>query len=164
MPYRKAKSKNTWGTPLIRDVRVTPLKQIVDQRGKVMHMIRRDTPGFAGFGEIYFSTIHAGSIKAWRRHKRMTLQYAVPHGTIQLVLYDDRVDSPTRGKLQEIIMGEENYCLVTIPPMVWYGFTAKHAAEAMVANCASLPHDPDEVERLDPLSSEIPYRWETTLS
>lgn len=148
---------------MIHDVRVTPLKQIEDERGKVMHMVRRDMPGFSGFGEIYFSTINSGAVKAWRRHKQMTLNFAVPCGTIHLVLYDDRTESPTKGKLQEIILGENEYRLVTIPPLLWYGFTAHDSSLAIVANCASLPHDPAEVERLDPFSPQIPYRWETTL-
>jgi dTDP-4-dehydrorhamnose 3,5-epimerase len=146
---------------VIHDVRVTPLKQIVDERGKVMHMVRRDMPGFSGFGEIYFSTINAGAVKAWHRHKLMTQNYAVPFGTIHLVLFDARHDSRTRGSLQALTIGEENYSLVTIPPMVWYGFTTPKPPFAIVANCASLPHDPAEVERLDPGSPDIPFRWET---
>lgn len=148
---------------MIHDVRVAPLKQIVDQRGKVMHMVRRDMPGFSGFGEIYFSTINAGAVKAWHRHKLMTQNYAVPFGTIHLVLYDDRQNSPTSGRLQEMTIGENNYCLVTIPPMVWYGFATPKPPFAIIANCASLPHDPEEVERLDPGSPKIPFRWEKVL-
>ena len=149
---------------MIHDVRVIPLKQFVDDRGKVMHMVRRDMPGFSGFGEIYFSTINSGAIKAWRRHKQMTLNFAVPYGTIHLVLYDDRAHSPTKGKLQEIILGENDYNLVTIPPMLWYGFSARDSNLSILANCASLPHDPEEVERLDPFAPQIPYRWKSVLS
>lgn len=160
---RRGKLKIIWRKKVIHDVCVTPLKQIVDQRGKVMHMVRRDMPGFSGFGEIYFSTINAGAVKAWHRHKLMTQNYAVPFGTIHLVLYDDRHNSPTFGRLQELTVGEKNYCLVTIPPMVWYGFTTPKPPFAIIANCASLPHDPEEVERLDPGSPKIPFRWETIL-
>ena len=30
---------------------------------------------------------------------------------------------------------------------------------ALVANCATIPHDPDEIERLDPFDNDIPYDW-----
>jgi len=30
---------------------------------------------------------------------------------------------------------------------------------SLVANCATIPHDPGEIDRLDPLSSTIPYDW-----
>ena len=103
---------------MIDGVIITPLRQIPDERGKIMHMLRSDAPHFQQFGEIYFSCIYPGAIKAWHIHKVMTLNYAVVHGMIKFVLHDDRPDSPTRGETQEIFMGEQNYCLVTVPPMV----------------------------------------------
>jgi len=42
---------------VIEGVRVVPLRQIPDERGKVMHMLRADDPHFERFGEIYFSTV-----------------------------------------------------------------------------------------------------------
>ena len=65
---------------MIDGVRITPLKQILDEKGKVMHMLRCDADFFLDFGEIYFSCVYPGAIKAWRAHKHMTLNYAVPHG------------------------------------------------------------------------------------
>jgi dTDP-4-dehydrorhamnose 3,5-epimerase len=144
---------------LIHDVIVTPLRQIVDERGKVMHMLRADAPYFRGFGEIYFSAVHPGAIKGWHIHRRMTLNYAVPHGHIKFVLYDDRAGSPTRGEVQEIFMGPDNYCLVTVPPLVWNGFKGIGTETAIVANCASIAHDPEEIERKDPFDPSIPYDW-----
>lgn len=144
---------------MIDGVVVTPLKQIVDERGKVMHMLRADAPGFRGFGEIYFSTVHPGAIKGWHIHKKMTLNYAVPHGLIKFVLYDDRAGSATHGELQELFLGPDNYCLVTVPPLVWNGFKGVGAEPAIVANCASIAHDPDEIDRRDPFDPRIPYDW-----
>jgi dTDP-4-dehydrorhamnose 3,5-epimerase len=89
----------------------------------------------------------------------MTLNYAVPHGNIKLVLYDDREGSPTRGEVQELFLGPDNYCLVTIPPMVWNGFKGIGTQTAIVANCATIPHDPTEIDRLDPSDPSIPYDW-----
>jgi dTDP-4-dehydrorhamnose 3,5-epimerase len=144
---------------VIDGVRVTALRQILDERGKVMHMLRCDAPGFAGFGEIYFSAVFPGAIKGWHVHRRMTLNYAVPHGRIKFVLYDDRPESPTRGELQELFLGPDNYVLVTVPPMVWNGFKGIGTETAIVANCASIPHDPAEIERRDPFDPSIPYDW-----
>jgi len=144
---------------MIEGVIITTLKQIVDERGKVMHMLRSDSEVFKSFGEIYFSCVYPGAIKAWHLHKEMTLNYAVPFGRIKLVLYDDRKDSLTREELQEIFLGPDNYCLVTIPPLIWNGFKGIGAETAIVANCASIPHDPNEIVRLDPLDKSIPYDW-----
>lgn len=145
---------------MIEGVLITPLQQIPDERGKIMHMLRSDAKHFKGFGEIYFSCVYPGAIKGWHIHKEMVLNYAVPHGHIKFVLYDDRANSPTRGKLQEIFMGPDNYCLVTVPPLVWNGFKGLGRDMAIVANCASIPHRADEIDRLDPFDPKIPYNWD----
>ena len=144
---------------MIDGVVITPLRQILDERGKVMHMLRSTDPHFTQFGEIYFSTVFPDAVKAWHIHKEMKLNYAVPVGRIKFVLFDDRESSPTRGEIQEIFMGPDNYVLVTVPPMVWNGFKGLGAEASLVANCASIPHDPNEIDRCDPSDSRIPYDW-----
>jgi dTDP-4-dehydrorhamnose 3,5-epimerase len=144
---------------MIDGVLIKPLKKIPDERGTIMHMLRADSPEFEKFGEIYFSTVYPGAIKGWHIHKEMTLNYAVVHGMIKLVLYDDREKSPTKGKVQEIFLGSDNYALVKIPPLVWNGFKGMGTEMAVVANLASVPHSAGEIDRLDPFSKRIPYDW-----
>jgi dTDP-4-dehydrorhamnose 3,5-epimerase len=144
---------------MIDGVCVVPLRQIPDERGKVMHMLRRTDAHFREFGEVYFSMVLPGAIKGWHLHRRMTINYAVPVGRIKLVLYDDREGSPTRNELQEIFLGEDNYSLVSVPPLVWNGFKGYGVREAIVCNCATIVHDPDEIVRLDPFDKRIPYDW-----
>ena len=145
---------------MIDGVAVRPLRRIPDERGTIMHMLRADDPHFDRFGEIYFSQVYPGIVKGWHRHRRMTLNYAVVTGMIKLVLYDDRPPSPTRHELMELFIGDEQYALVTVPPLVWNGFKGIGTGPAIVANCATEPHDPAEIERLDPASPRIPYRWD----
>ncbi|MFC1991156.1 dTDP-4-dehydrorhamnose 3,5-epimerase family protein [Chloroflexota bacterium] len=144
---------------MIDGIKVKPLKKICDERGIIMHMLRCDDPDFEKFGEIYFSVVYPDVVKAWHIHKDMTLNYAVVSGMIKLVLYDSREDSPTKGEIQELFIGEDNYVLVKIPPGIWNGFKGSGDKSAMVANCASLPHSPGEIERLDPVNNDIPYDW-----
>ena len=144
---------------MIDGVVIVPLKQIVDERGKVMHMMRYDSEGFAGFGEIYFSCVYPEAIKGWHIHKKMTLNYAVPTGNIKFVLYDDRPESSTKGEVQEIFLGSYNYCRIVVPPNIWNGFKGVGTEMAIVANCASIAHDPNEIDRRDPLDPYIPYDW-----
>jgi dTDP-4-dehydrorhamnose 3,5-epimerase len=145
---------------VIDGVIITPLQQIVDERGKVMHMLRRDSPAFKEFGEMYFSTVNPGAIKAWHIHKVMTLNYAVPQGLIKFVLHDDRANSPTRGRTEEIFLGPEKYCLVTVPPLIWNGFKGLGTVPSIVANCATIPHDPAEIDRRPPFDPAIGYDWD----
>ena len=145
---------------MIDGVIVKPLRRIPDERGFIMHMLRADDPEFEEFGEIYFSAAYPEAIKAWHLHKKMTLNYAVVVGMIKLVLYDDREESSTRGELQELFIGRENYQLVKIPPLVWNGFKSVGNQTAILANCATLAHDPDEIVRMSPFDGSIPYDWD----
>lgn len=143
---------------MIEGVLKVALTRIPDERGTVHHMLKRTDPHFAGFGEIYFTTIYRDVVKGWHRHREMTLSYAVPVGRIKLVLYDDRPGSTTRGTVEEHFLGPDDYSLVQIPPGVWNGF--KGMAElALVANCCTHPHDPSRSDRLDPFDNDLPYDW-----
>jgi dTDP-4-dehydrorhamnose 3,5-epimerase len=144
---------------MIEGVQVIPLKRIPDERGTVMHMLRSTDPHFTRFGEIYFSTVYPGVVKGWHRHCEMTLNYACVFGRVKLVLYDDRPASSTKGELDEIFLGPDNYSLVIIPPGIWNGFKGMSEPQAIVANCATHPHDPARSERLDPFQNSIPYDW-----
>lgn len=146
----------------IAGVSVRPLARIDDERGTLCHMLRADDPAFTRFGEVYFSGVHPGKVKAWRRHRRLTSHLAVPVGAIRLVLFDAREDSPTAGVLQMVETGESHYALVTVPPGVWSGWQGLGPSLALVANCATEPHDPAEVERLDADSPAIPFSWSPT--
>lgn len=144
---------------MIDGVTLTPLRQISDERGKVMHMLREDSAVFSRFGEIYFSCTYPGVVKAWHLHKNMTLNYAVISGHVKLVLYDGREESKTQGECQEIFLSPENYLLVTVPPKIWNGFKCVGNETAILANCSTLPHSNDEIIRADPKTKDIPYEW-----
>jgi dTDP-4-dehydrorhamnose 3,5-epimerase len=146
-------------TDLIDGVSVIELARLPDERGTIMHMLRRTDPHFVEFGEIYFTTIYRDVVKGWHRHRELTLNYACVSGRIKLVLYDDRSSSPTRGLLSEYFLGPDNYSLVVIPPGVWNGMKGMSDPNAIVANCASHPHDPARTSRLDPFDRSIPYDW-----
>ena len=144
---------------MIHDVKITPLKIISDNRGKVMHMLRTDSQVFEKFGEIYFSTIYHQSIKGWHLHKESTLNYVCIKGKVKLVLFDNRKESSTKGVYQELILSPEDYFLVTIPPNIWNGFKGLDEAESIIANCLTLPHDEKEIVRKDPFDKSFSYKW-----
>ena len=144
---------------MIHGVQLTPLRKICDERGRVMHFMRNDWPIFRSFGEAYFSVVNHGVVKAWHLHKEVTLNYTAVSGMIKCVLYDDRPESPTRGEVNELFLGEHNYQLVTIPPFIWNGVKGISEKESIIAICLDLPYNPEEIERIDPFKNEIPYDW-----
>jgi dTDP-4-dehydrorhamnose 3,5-epimerase len=145
---------------LIDGVKITRLKQFIDERGKVMHMLRNDWGVYSKFGEIYFSCTNPNVVKAWHLHKEMTLNYAVITGCIKCVLYDDRKDSLTRGEINEFFMSPEDYYLLTVPPLIWNGWKGVGTNISIVANCATIPHSNDEIIRKSPFDKSINYNWD----
>ena len=144
---------------MIEGVVITPLKKIKDERGAVMHMMRKDVEPFRNFGEIYFSLTFPNAIKAWHMHKEMILNYACIEGQVKFVLFDDRKDSKTKGKIQELLLNPENYFLVTVPPLIWNGFMNVGKKTSILANCSSVPYRDDEIIRKSPFDKFIPYKW-----
>ena len=144
---------------MIAGVKIKTLGVYEDDRGAVLQMLRSDDAGFIGFGEIYFSITNPGAVKAWKRQNKATLNYAVLNGELRLVLFDDRVSSPSFGKVWEMVLNRNNYSLVTIPPGIWVGFSALGDCPAILANCADRPHDAADLVRLDESSPVIPFKW-----
>lgn len=145
---------------MIDGVVIKKLKKIPDERGMIMHFLKSTDEIFNKFGEVYFATAYPGVIKGWHLHKKQEQNYCVIDGMIKLVLFDGRGNSKTKGELQEIFIGENNYCLVKIPPGILNGWKCIGNKTAILANCSNLPHDPDEIERIDPLDNNIPYNWD----
>ena len=142
-------------------VTITTLRQIGDDRGAVLHMLRCDAPEYDRFGECYFSEVLPRAVKAWKRHHAQTQNVAVPVGRLRMVIFDDRNLSATRGNVQVLDLGRPDaYFRLTIPPGLWYGFTCTSETPALLANCANLPHDPAESEVRSINDPRIPYAWE----
>jgi dTDP-4-dehydrorhamnose 3,5-epimerase len=146
------------GTELIEGVICTQLRIIDHPMGPVLHGMKARDRGFAGFGEAYFSTVLPGAIKGWKKHKKMTLNFVVPSGSIRVVVYDDRVDSPTYKTFGEWKLSADNYCRLTIPPHVWVGFQGLGQNLNLLLNIASIEHDPSEAENRD--LNFINYQWQ----
>jgi len=142
----------------INDILITPLKIISVLNGDVMHAIKSSDEGYENFGEAYFSNINSGAIKAWKRHRKMILNLVVPLGKVKFVLYDDRERSKTFGNYSEVVLSRDNFCRLTVPPMIWMGFSGLDNETSIVLNIASIEHSPDEVEKKE--LNEILYNWE----
>jgi len=140
---------------MIKDVIVTRLNVIDTPGGNVLHGMKKSSSGYSGFGEAYFSQIDRGAIKAWKRHKKMTLNLIVPVGKIRFVLFDDREASNTQ--FQEIVISKSNYCRLTIPPMIWMGFQGLSDGKSMLLNIANIEHNAHEVDKKD--IEQIKFNW-----
>ena len=146
---------------LIKGVRTKPLRVVADERGRLFEMLRRDDPIFRAFGQAYCTTVNAGVVKGWHYHKKQIDNFVCVSGMIKLVAYDSRPASPTKGLINEFVIGIHHPLLVQVPAGVYHGFKGLTSPEAVVINIPTEPYHhkrPDEY-RLDPHQNEIPYDW-----
>lgn len=136
----------------------TKLKRIDHPDGDIFHGLKASEKSFKKFGEAYFSQVHHGRVKAWKRHSRMRLNLIVPLGEVKFVFYDDRADSSTQGLFTSFNISAGNYGRLTVEPGIWFGFQGIGDSINLILNIADIEHDPDEVERK--AISEIEYEWE----
>lgn len=129
---------------LIEGLLVTPERRLESPKGDVLRAIKRSSPGFVGFGETYFSTVHEGVIKGWRRHNRVTLNLVVPVGRIRFVLHDDRLGSASHGRFSDVTLGGPHHARLTVPPGLWMAFQGLGTGTSVLLNLIDEEHDPTE--------------------
>ena len=139
------------GTVSVNQILITPLKRIHVDGGDVLHGMKCSDPGYVDFGEVYFSTVQAGAVKAWKRHLRMTLNFVVPLGEVFFVFIDEN------GEVREEVLGRNRYVRLTVPPCIWFGFKGLFLPDSVLMNVADIPHDTTEVERKT--INEVNYNW-----
>ena len=133
-------------------IKLTTQKIIPNHGGDILHGIKATETEFAGFGEAYFSLIHSGAVKAWKRHKRMTLNLLVPSGLVRFVVID------RKQEVREFqISPDTHYARLTISPGVWFGFQGLSEQTSIVMNIADIEHDPEECETK--AISEFSFNW-----
>ena len=142
---------------MIDGVFVTPLRRIQHPKGFILHGLRASEDSFTGFGEAYFSSINSKEIKGWKKHSAMVMNLLVPVGAVKFVIFDDRKNSGSYGEYFELIVDEDNYCRLTVPPGVWMAFEGKGKELNLVLNIANIEHDPDEAQDI-PLE-QLAYNW-----
>ena len=129
---------------MIDGIELNRLKIIENKNGNILHFLKCNEKSYKGFGEVYISTIKTNSIKAWKKHIKMTCNFIVPIGKIKIVVFDDRKESPTKSEIQEFILSPKNYFRLTIPPNIWFGFSSLSVKDSFLINFADIVHDPDE--------------------
>ena len=147
---------------LIDGVWVKDLRFIPDERGRLIEILRSDEEGFVGFGQVYMTTTYPGVVKAWHLHKVQDDNFCCLKGTVKLVMYDSRDESPTKGTINELFIGDHNPKLVRVPPGVYHGWKCVSEDEAIILNVPTEPYNheaPDEY-RAAWNTPDIPYSWD----
>ena len=133
------------------------LKIVSVDGGDVLRGLKSSETGYNGFGELYFSEVNFGKIKAWKKHNKMVMNLIVPCGKVKFVFYDNRDISKITKKYQEIVISKSNYKRITVPPNIWFGFKGIGKENNLVVNLSNIEHADDEVERKQ--INELNYQW-----
>jgi dTDP-4-dehydrorhamnose 3,5-epimerase len=136
------------------DIRVTTLAKVVTNGGDVMHAMKSSDANYKGFGEVYFSWIEQGVIKAWKCHNKMTMNLICPLGEVRFVF-----QSPvSKDEFRVENIGEEKYVRLTVPPGIWFGFQGQAKDRSLLANIADIAHQEEEVTRRK--KDAILFNWD----
>lgn len=150
-------------SPMVAGVRVHQQPTQQDERGTLFelyspHWRLDDLP----FVYAYGVTIRPGRVKGWALHERHADRYFFVSGSLKLVLYDPREDSPTRGLVSVQYFSEFNRSLVFIPPLVYHAIENVGDPDGFLVSMPSAPYDhanPDKYV-LPPNNDLIPYRFQ----
>lgn len=144
---------------MIEGVRLRPLVRHEDERGSLAELLRSDWPEFTRFGQAIVTVNLPGVIRAWHWHTHQTDYAVVLSGTAKLPLYDAREGSPTRGTVEEHVLGDGNFAALLIPPGVYHGYKTISAIPAVIVNFPDRVYDPSDEHRIPHDAPGIPYRW-----
>lgn len=146
---------------MIEGVNTIKLTPLVDERGFVVEILRRDAQHFKQFGQIYLTTCNPGVVKAWHTHKKQTDNLFLVKGSVKIGLYDGREDSATYKQTATVVITEINPQLVQIPPLVWHGFMTLGNEPSYVLNIPTEMYNYDEPDelRVDPFDNDFNYDW-----
>ena len=136
----------------LHDIQIINLKKISNKNGDIMHFIKCSDQYYKKFGEVYFSWIKFGKIKAWKLHKEMALNLVVPYGNVKFVFH-----LPNEKMFREEKIGKNNYSRLYVPPGIWFGFKGLSKGNSLVSNFANIIHDPNESISVD--QNYFLYNW-----
>lgn len=146
----------------IADVVIRPAVTHLDERGEVCEVY---SPAWDIHPEpmvyAYLIGIRPGQVKGWVVHRLQDDRLFSAFGTVKLVLYDDRAESPTHGMLNEMCFGERHRALIVIPKGVYHAVQNVGDVDAALFNLPTQPFDharPDKY-RLPLDTDRIPYRF-----
>jgi dTDP-4-dehydrorhamnose 3,5-epimerase len=104
-------------------------------------------------------------VRAWGLHRFTIDRLFAATGSLLIVCYDGRRDSPTFGRINEFMFGGRNPGLVVIPPGIYHGWQNIGDDEATIVSMPSQLYDYDAPDRWElPWDSSeaqatIPYKW-----
>jgi dTDP-4-dehydrorhamnose 3,5-epimerase len=137
----------------------------VDERGWLVELFH---PGWDIATEplvgAYVTTVRPGWAKGWGFHMEHEDRYFLLFGELEVVIYDVRSESPTRGQLSSIRLSEFNRGMLVIPRHTWHAMRNLGSKDAVVVNFPTIEYDHADPDKYTlPLDTPlIPYSFGDT--
>lgn len=140
---------------MIKGVVIKKIDKYEDERGWLMEIFRQDEMNFPPLMS-YVSSTKPGVVRGPHEHVYQSDAFVfIGPGSFSLHLWDRREDSETKGENLVLEVGENNPCLVIVPPGVVHGYKCISEVAAMSINLPDkLYKGPNKQEEVDEI------RWE----
>ena len=148
---------------MIDGVKIKEVKKHFDDRGFFAEIIKFGEEIFSEIKQTSYTETYPRTIKAFHYHKKQTDIWFPVKGNMQIVLYDLREDSKTKGETQVIYAGKDNPLVVSIPIGVAHGYRVLGEEKAGLfyhTSEAYNPNKPDEF-RIPFNDKKIGFDWTT---
>lgn len=134
--------------PTIEGVRIHRPVMHLDHRGALFEIYDADPDRWPDpIVWMYHTSLFPGVLKGWFVHDAKTDRYTLVQGEVLCLLYDDRIDSPTRGVSQPVMLSERGNRQLTIPAGVWHLVVNVGRSEAGFINCPTAPYHHEKPDR-----------------
>ncbi len=145
---------------MIQGVEIKELATHADERGFFREVIRNTDAFFKeGFAQWSHTKTQQGAAKAWHVHQKQIDWWYVAIGAVKVALYDLRADSPTRGELMELMLGDDYGAKVLrVPAGVAHGYKVIEGP-AHLFYITSRLYDASDEGRLPHDDPQIGYDW-----
>lgn len=145
---------------LIEGVLVRESSNVIKGNGYLTEMYRRDwLDADQAIDQVFQVAVNPGGLSAWHAHALTTDRLFAVSGSLLIVLYDGRQDSPTYRLINEFRCGFARPTLILVPPGIWHGVHNIGHEPAILINMVDQAYryeDPDHW-RLPADTKEIPY-------
>jgi dTDP-4-dehydrorhamnose 3,5-epimerase len=149
------------GTPildLVDGVQFLESKNVMTRNGVTTELFKNYV---VDIRHMIHVALRPGGLAAWHLHMKQTDHVFATFGNLRVVVYDDRTDSVTHGKLNVFYLSPSRPALLVIPPGLWHGIQNIDGNESGFINFFDerFCHEDPDSWRLPSDTERIPYRF-----
>jgi len=125
----------------IKDVALLPLTTHEDDRGYLFEIVHKSDAFVSGAGTEIRQVYCVGDriekiVRAFHKHDELHDWFCIVKGSAKFVLVDDRKDSPTYQKVDQVVCSDRSPKLLVVPPGVYHGWMSLEPDTILVSTAS----------------------------